>query len=53
MSYGKPELVVLGTSVQVIQGSPNPQTKGVYTYPEIYSPTTEYDATIGAYEADE
>jgi len=51
MSYSKPELVGLGTSVQEIQGSPI--SKGVITYPETRSPTTEYDATIGAYEADE
>ena len=52
MPYGKPELVILGASIQVIQGSPNPMSKGLYTYPEMRG-QMEYDATISAYEADE
>jgi len=49
MSYNKPELVVSGSSVQLIQGN----NKGLYSNPDNLHPTTEFDATSAAYEADE
>jgi len=53
MSYNKPELISVGGSVQVIQGSSNILTKGVQSFPDLRNPQTEFDATMGAYEADE
>ena len=53
MSYNKPELVISGSSVQLIQGSSDTSTKGVQTNPDNRDPLHEFDATPMAYEADE
>lgn len=53
MTYKKPELVVGGSSIQIIQGSSDPSTKGPQNNPDVRDPLHEFDATIGAYEADE
>jgi hypothetical protein len=52
MSYNKPELVVSGSSVELIQGSTDTSTKHQQTYPDNRN-SQELDATMGAYEADE
>jgi len=53
MTWDKPELEVLGTSVRLIDGSPYGFTKCVWFFPDVRNPWNEFDATIGAYEADE
>ena len=53
MTYSKPRVAFSGSSAQLIQGSSDTSTKGVQTNPDNRDPLHEFDATIGAYEADE
>jgi hypothetical protein len=47
MNYSKPQIVLLGSAAQAIQGN----CKGVQANPDHH--ITSDDATVGAYEADE